>query len=191
MVVDIPGDPGENRCLEFSQPYINDCDFDAAGELLTHIYHPTSPGAPPLVTPEHGDWNPDYLYEFDQTQFFNAGDERTSMHSIGHIYVPESCRNGASCRLHLALHGCDQHQEAVETDPCVVGGQCPTLLFFENAGNNEWAEKNRIVVLYPQNIPWGDDTDGAKNPTPVGTGQATVVTATSVDPGSRFERSQG
>lgn len=82
------------------------------------------------------------------------------MHAIGHVYVPDACKSGASCRLHVALHGCGQHQEAVETDECVKRGECPALFFFKDAGYNEWAEKNSIVVLYPQNKPWGEAPDG-------------------------------
>jgi hypothetical protein len=164
MVISVPGPPKDNRCLEFSQPYINDCDFDAAGALLSHIYKPRSPGEIGLVKPQHGDWKPGNVFEFDQTAFFGSDDESISMHAIGHVYVPEACKNGASCRLHVAFHGCDQHQEAVAADECVKRGECPALFFFKDAGYNEWAEKNSIVVLYPQNAPWGRATDGAKNP---------------------------
>jgi hypothetical protein len=164
MVIHVPGSPEDNRCLEFSQPYINDCDFDAAGRLLSHIHQPSSPDEPGLVRPQHGDWKADNLLEFDQTGFFNLDGESISMHAIGHLYVPEACQNGASCRLHVALHGCDQHQEAVESDECVERGECPALFFFKDAGYNEWAEKNNIVVLYPQNTPWGGAAAAAKNP---------------------------
>ena len=164
MVISVPGPLEDNRCLKFAQPYINDCDFDAAGQLLSQIYHSNSSGETALVEPQHGDWKPSNLFEFNQTDFFNSDDESISMHAIGHVYVPEACKKGAFCRLHVALHGCDQHQEAVEADKCVKRGECPALFFFKNAGYNEWAEKNSIVVLYPQNTPWGGATDSSKNP---------------------------
>jgi len=43
-----------------------------------------------------------------------------------------------SCRLHLALHGCSQNYGTVGN------------AFVWNAGYNDWAEGNNIIVLYPQ-----------------------------------------
>ena len=45
---------------------------------------------------------------------------------------------GRRCRLHVAFHGCQQNADAVGD------------AFIGKAGYNEWAEANRIVVLYPQ-----------------------------------------
>lgn len=168
MVINVPGQP--NRCVKFGQPFINDCDFDAAGRMMTFIYGLNSvaragggcPAETGLGRPEYGDWKPSNLFEFDQTEFFEENDDSVSMHAKGHVYVPEECKNGASCRLHVALHGCEQHQEAVEEAGCVKDAkdeECPALFFFKDAGYNEWAEKNSIVVLYPQNKPWGEPTD--------------------------------
>jgi hypothetical protein len=114
-------------CDEFAPPYINDCDYDAAGELLMHIY-----GA--LDDPVEPDG---LILAFDQGEFFPA-DEETGMNPLGQVYVPEVCAAGAACRLHVAFHGCRQYQENIGDD------------FYANAGYNRWAEANDIVVLYPQ-----------------------------------------
>ena len=45
------------------------------------------------------------------------------------------------CHLHISFHGCDQSTAEVGS------------IFAENAGLNEWAETNGIVVLYPQAAP--------------------------------------
>ena len=44
----------------------------------------------------------------------------------------------APCRLHIVLHGCTQSSEALGDE------------FYTKIGVNEWADANRIVVLYPQ-----------------------------------------
>ncbi len=156
---------GDNNCLEFALPYINDCDYDAAGNMLTQFYQ--RPGAslnPPA------EWDRQSLTAFDQTEFFpegtgrgEHGDGSISMNDIGHVYVPASCRAGATCRLHVALHGCEQYQEKVEEE-CGRAGQCQPHLFFEAAGYNRWAEANGIIVLYPQTIPWDGQSLTRTNP---------------------------
>lgn len=156
---------GDNNCMEFALPYINDCDYDAAGNMLTFFYQrPEAPLNPP------GEWDRQSLSAFDQTEFFpdgigrnGHGDGSISMNDIGHLYVPENCRAGAICRLHVALHGCEQYQEKVEAE-CGRDGNCPPHLFFEAAGYNRWAEANDIIVLYPQTIDWDGPSLTRTNP---------------------------
>ena len=66
--------------------------------------------------------------------------------ATGRVYVPASCAEGATCRVHVAFHGCQQ-SEALVGDAFTVG-----------TGFNRWAETNGIVVLYPQ------AQDGPGNP---------------------------
>jgi len=125
----ITDDGGNARCDVTETPFINDCDYDTAGALLTHIY------GNELVPP--GDWDNNALLAFDQGEF--SDDIRTaSLNDTGYVYVPESCRNGQQCRLHVAFHGCRQHFAAIGN------------IFYTQAGYNEWAETNNIIVLYPQ-----------------------------------------
>lgn len=63
---------------------------------------------------------------------------RLAMGDTGYVYVPQACKAGESCRLHIAFHGCMQDAGSIGTQ------------FATGAGFNEWADKNRIVVLYPQ-----------------------------------------
>lgn len=125
-----------NSCEAFATPYINDCDFDAAERLLGHIYGDLNPKA------ADADLQP--IVEFDQREFFAIEDKSVSMNDLGHIYVPKECSDGYTCRLHVAFHGCAQHQEEIGD------------AFFTKAAYNNWAETNRIVVLYPQATDWSE-----------------------------------
>ena len=87
-------------CGASEAPFINDCDFDAAGELLQHLYGP-------LDTP--GEWRGAALHTFDQAEFVDDP-QAHSMNALGHVYVPEACVARTRCRLHVALHGCHQYE---------------------------------------------------------------------------------
>jgi len=156
MIVSVPGQA--DTCDVFGPPYIDDCDYDAAGKLLSFIYRL---GSGPV--PAHGSWDPGSLFSFDQTAFFDTADASISLNKVGHVYVPAACRNGASCPLHVAFHGCNQEEAAVRRD-CADTGACPALYFFRDAGYNEWAERHGIVILYPQATAWGAPGDGSRNP---------------------------
>ena len=73
-------DAGNKDCGATRDPYINDCDYDAAGELLKHLLGPLKPPA-----------KPGPVLEFDQ----------------GYVYVPKACEK-ERCRVHVAFHGCRQ-----------------------------------------------------------------------------------
>jgi hypothetical protein len=82
------------------------------------------------------------LLTFDQTQFVPGGAAAAiSMADTGFAFVPQNCAGGRSCGLVLALHGCAQSAS-------VVGET-----FANDAGINEWADTNNVIVLYPQTIP--------------------------------------
>ncbi|HXH01988.1 MAG TPA: PHB depolymerase family esterase [Candidatus Competibacteraceae bacterium] len=119
-------DHGNAQCTATAPPYINDCDYDAAGELLKHLY----PGLAPATAMVSAN-----LQTFDQSEF--SGGEFT-LDAEGFIYVPTACANGASCSLHVALHGCQQNKSKLGDE------------YARHTGYNEWAETNNIIVLYPQ-----------------------------------------
>jgi len=134
-------------CGKTAAPYLNDCDFDAAGALLAHLYGPLQAAS----TQPQGE-----LLPFDQAPFAGAP-YAISLDAQGFVYVPSVCRAGG-CRVHVAFHGCEQGREQI--------GE----LFARHAGYNRWADSNRIVVLYPQAIarygwgPWPWPTSFVFNP---------------------------
>jgi poly(3-hydroxybutyrate) depolymerase len=119
-----------NECAQSRSPYISDCDFDAAGALLAHVY-----GA---LRPRAADSELQAALEFDQTGYFDPADAGISLNRVGHVYVPDRCLAGERCRLHVAFHGCQQHQELIGDD------------FYTQSGYNGWAQTNGLVILYPQ-----------------------------------------
>ena len=79
------------------------------------------------------------IVSFDQNQFAPGGSASAiSMDSTGYAFVPQACAQGKSCGLVLALHGCLQYYGLVGS------------AFVDDAGINEWADTNKIIVLYPQ-----------------------------------------
>ncbi len=115
-----------NSCATNGSPYINDCNFDLAGEMLGHLYGP-------LAARNNGALSGAFT-EFEQTAFVSGH----GMATTGWVYVPQSCAAGTRCRLHVVFHGCRQNTAS-------VGQQ-----YVRNTGYNRWADTNNIVVLYPQ-----------------------------------------
>eukprot|EP01121_Diplochlamys_sp_Union-15-3_P018176 TRINITY_DN6572_c0_g1_i2.p1 TRINITY_DN6572_c0_g1~~TRINITY_DN6572_c0_g1_i2.p1 ORF type:complete len:329 (-),score=49.08 TRINITY_DN6572_c0_g1_i2:23-1009(-) len=122
-----------NPCGVLLSPYLNNCDFDSAGSLLSWIYGDLNPKVPAnmsnLVTIPQGDYTP--LYVPPST---------LSMDKNAFLYIPTGCKQKGKCAVHIAFHGC--HQSVSE-----VGE-----VFVLHAGYNEWAEANNIIILYPQTI---------------------------------------
>lgn len=123
-----PTDGHGVACEETRSPWLNDCDYDAAGRLLRHLYDGLREPAG-AVTGE--------LILFDQSRYSEVG-MLASLDDRGLVFVPKGCATGALCRLHVAFHGCEQGIGFVGRD------------FARDAGYNRWADANRIVVLYPQ-----------------------------------------
>jgi poly(3-hydroxybutyrate) depolymerase len=117
-----------NACDATEPPFINDCDYDAAGELLRHLLGPLAPRASRAGG---------RILAFDQSEFADV--YAISMAGTGYAYVPSSCEANV-CRVHVVFHGCRQNAEA-------IGER-----FVREAGYNRWAETNRLIVLYPQTI---------------------------------------
>ena len=111
-------------CTEMVSPFVGDCDFDAAGELLSWL-HPglTAPGGEP---------------EGELLEVSLPGAEDADLMETAYLYVPSACARGEPCALHLVLHGCAQSAETVGT------------AFIEQTGYLPWAEANDIVLAFPQ-----------------------------------------
>jgi hypothetical protein len=127
--------PGPDACDRFGPPYIDDCSYPLAERLLEFIYPERVQASESSATGA--------LVAFDQR--FVSGDPRSSMNDRGHLYIPATCRNGAECPLHIALHGCDQDEQSVDQL-----SESSRLYFFRDGGYNEWAERHGVIILYPQ-----------------------------------------
>lgn len=115
-------------CERSGEPYVVDCDYDQAGELLKHIYG----NLQPRVANPQGDF-----INFSQRPF-RASEDSAGLAETGVVYVPKACRETAGCRVHIAFHGCAQNRE-------LVGDA-----FIRESGFARWADSNRIIVLFPQ-----------------------------------------
>ena len=124
-----PTSAAGTTCGKSASPYLGRCDYDAAGELLRHLY--------PRLAPR-GDADGGSLLEFDQRPYTELA-ATSALAERGWVYVPASCRSTTSgCRLHVVFHGCRQ------------GASFVGERFVREAGYLEWAATNRIVVLFPQ-----------------------------------------
>ncbi|WKB54800.1 extracellular catalytic domain type 2 short-chain-length polyhydroxyalkanoate depolymerase [Eleftheria terrae] len=115
-----------NDCSTKASPYISDCNFDLAGQILQQLHGP-------LNRRNDGTLSGTFI-EFDQTAFVTGH----AMANTGWAYVPQSCSRGTRCKLHVVLHGCLQNT-------ATVGQQ-----YVRNTGYNRWADTNNIVLIYPQ-----------------------------------------
>lgn len=121
-------------CDALGKYFLNNCGLDTAQAFLTQFYGTLAPKNTGSVL--RGS-----LVEFDQKEFF--ADRDPHAHSVadsGWAFVPAECAAGQPCKLVVALHGCLQDYQKVGD------------AFIRRSGLNEWADTNRIVVLYPQAI---------------------------------------
>jgi poly(3-hydroxybutyrate) depolymerase len=126
----MPTDSYGNDCMTLGSPYINNCGYDAAGELLNWIYGPLTTRSNPAGR----------LIAFDQSEFIGLPGWH-GMADTGYLYVPPACDGNAAgrgCRLHVVFHGCLQDLADIGTT------------FVRHAGYNAWADNNRLLLLYPQ-----------------------------------------
>ncbi|MDH0866857.1 PHB depolymerase family esterase [Mitsuaria sp. GD03876] len=117
---------GNNSCGTSASPYIANCGYDGAKAVLTKLYGTLNPrnNSPAAAN----------FIEFNQAEFStNPG-----LAATGWAYVPADCAAGQACKLHVALHGCQQNT-------ATIGDK-----FVRNTGYARWADTNRIVVLFPQ-----------------------------------------
>lgn len=118
---------GNNACSSSASPYISNCGYDGAKAALTRFYGTLNArnNAPAAAN---------YI-EFDQAAYANGN---PGMAATGWLYVPASCASGTPCKLHVALHGCQQYTGA-------IGDK-----FVKNTGYTRWADTNDLIVLFPQ-----------------------------------------
>lgn len=123
-----PAQESNGDCTAMVPPFVGDCDYDAAGQLLQHLYNG-------LETP--ADQADHELLEVDLPGAADAG-----LSGTAYLFIPPACADGQkSCALHLVLHGCAQSAVQVGT------------AFIEQSGYLPWAAANDIVLAFPQVVP--------------------------------------
>jgi hypothetical protein len=135
-------------------PYIADCDYAGAENILKFLY--------PMNNETPGPALERNLITFDQHRIIGTFEPKWMMHKNGHIYVPEACQHDQTCSLHVAFHGCHQNEDQINEG---IGDASRNYRFAADAGYNEFAERNQIVVLYPQvandeRFPFGRNPNG-------------------------------
>jgi len=119
-----------SACDHLGSPFINNCDFDAAGELLSFLLGSLKPRVAAISA---------NIGKLSQLSYIpSGGPDAAAMADDAYVYTPNGCQGRNGCRVHVAFHGCDQ------TVPQVGDA------FYAHTGYNEWAESNNIIVLYPQ-----------------------------------------
>ncbi len=106
-------------CNEMESPYLNACNYDAAGELLGAL---------------HGELEARVDATGELREISQPGADDATMLDNALLYVPESCSAGEACGLHVALHGCLQSTDYIGN------------AYAAGAGYNEWAEANRLLA---------------------------------------------
>ncbi|MFQ3249945.1 MAG: poly(3-hydroxybutyrate) depolymerase [Glaciecola sp.] len=119
------------ECSESNAPFIGNCQYDAAGELLNFI----KPLESAKSTKSNETLSLD-LVTFNQANY--AGEHAETLGEDAFLFVPESCKTDGNCDVHVSFHGCNQNAEAIGNE------------YAKNAGFNAWADTNNLVVLYPQ-----------------------------------------
>ena len=140
-------------CADNGGEFINRCGYDQAGIILQHIY-----GA---LIPRNDGTLGGQVVTFRQGEF--TGSRRPiddSLDDDGFAFVPAACEAREPCRVHVALHGCLQSHRNIAED------------FVRHAGYNEWADTNRIIVLYPQIRALILTRSASRTPSRAGTGGA-------------------
>lgn len=107
---------GNSACGEVKPPFIANCGYDGAGEVLKWMYGDLKPR-------KDGNLNGS-LIRFSQTgKYGTAGMDDTAV-----LYVPKDCKDGSHvCKLHVVLHGCEQSQVNIGST------------YVDNTGYTKWA----------------------------------------------------
>lgn len=136
---------GELPCGTAGTPYMVSCSadgvvYDSVKTWLTLFLGP--------LKPRNNGKLSGTLAAFDQTEF--GASPLVSMSPTGSVFVPGPCRRGDTCGVVLALHGCLQEASR-------IGNR-----WVAQAGINEWADTNKVVVVYPDTL--ASSAPGVTNP---------------------------
>lgn len=133
VITDIPAAhtfPAKGKgtaCDKVESPFVGNCDYDAAGTLLQFLYADLQ--------------QPDTDVQTSVSKVTLAGAKDALLDETAFLFVPPACnKSDSNCALHLVLHGCAQSASQVQT------------AFIEQSGYLEWAEKNNMVLAFPQAV---------------------------------------
>lgn len=115
-----------SACDASQAPWVGNCDYDAAGQLLTQLH-------PGLRAP--AGQAPGAVTEVELPGAAGAGLSTTAF-----VYRPARCEENG-CAVHLVLHGCAQSSVTLG------------MAFIEQSGYLPWAEANDLVLAFPQVAP--------------------------------------
>ena len=126
---------GELACGTLGSPYMVSCSangdaYDSVKTWLTMFLG--------QLKPRNNGKLSGTLSAFDQAEF--GATPNLSMSPTGSVFVPKSCAQGQTCGLIFAMHGCLQ-------ETSLIGDR-----WVKEAGINEWADTNKLVVVYPDTI---------------------------------------
>jgi hypothetical protein len=136
---------GELACGTSGSPYMVRCSANGATYDSVKTWLTMFIGS---LKPRNGGKLSGSLLTFDQTEF--GASPNLSMSPTGSVFVPKACAQGQQCGLVLALHGCLQQAS-------LIGNRWVT-----EAGINEWADTNNLVVVYPDTV--ASSAPGPTNP---------------------------
>ncbi len=170
-------------CQSQTFPYLSSCDFNMAEELLKQMTGDSLARA---------EANLSHLYRVDQNLIpVNEGlkvedwkSPASSLGAYGYLYANDAClKKPGSCKLHIALHGCEMSDSFDPQLDLRYSGQVAqsqvvnlveknsdllwywmwawptneqrklsysTLKFATQSGYIEMAEKNNLMILFPQ-----------------------------------------
>ncbi|CAG0887756.1 unnamed protein product [Cyprideis torosa] len=121
-----------NTCSSGGLPFVlgetlyRNCNYDTVYNMFSHLYGPVMAARP--ASPSG------VLRQFDQTPFTPL---LSGMDSIGTVYIPPQCENGATCKLHFSLHGCINGRS-------VLGDTLAT-----NTEHMLWADVWDVILVFP------------------------------------------
>ena len=129
---------GELACGTLGTPYMLSCPsatgtgaYDSVQTWLQMFLG--------TLQPRNGGALAGKVLSFDQTEF-GANAASLSLANTGSVFVPKDCAQGKTCGFILAEHGCLQEASLVGTK------------WVDEAGIDEWADTNDLVVLYPDTV---------------------------------------
>jgi poly(3-hydroxybutyrate) depolymerase len=126
---------GELACGTLGTPYMLHCSTDGVTYDSVKTWLSMFLGS---LSPRNDGKLSGTLSAFDQTEF--GASPNLSMSPTGSVFVPKTCARGEKCGLVLAMHGCLQ-------EASLIGDRWVT-----QAGIDEWADTNKLVVIYPDTV---------------------------------------